>query len=211
MDSPLVRIVITNIAITLNNRYDYSLWRGPPPFLSSQLWPSHKSSKYPNSLIRLAKSRCVRDIDFYLLFNCPCPTPNALNVEQLLRTRREGGRPSWDRTAPWPRRGQSPGWRRRTTAAWERGSWWWKDVTQNRLQIDTTHYLAYPMMREPKTDPIPAPEPATPTVAAPAPMNLAAESMSDLGAEVESSWEAWDTNLTNCNRWAWLFIWSSPG
>lgn len=34
------------------------------------------------------------------------------------------------------------------------------------------------MMREPKTDPIPAPDPATPTVAAPAPMNLAAESMS---------------------------------
>ena len=46
------------------------------------------------------------------------------------------------------------------------------------------------MMRDPKTDPIPAPDPATPTVAAPAPMNLAAESMSDLGAEVESSWEA---------------------
>ena len=34
------------------------------------------------------------------------------------------------------------------------------------------------MMREPKTDPIPAPDPATPTVAAPAPINLAAESMS---------------------------------
>merc|ERR1719318_2239696 len=44
--------------------------------------------------------------------------------------------------------------------------------------------LAYPMMRDPKTDPIPAPDPATPTVAAPAPMNLAAESMSALGAEV---------------------------
>ena len=36
------------------------------------------------------------------------------------------------------------------------------------------------MMREPKTEPIPAPDPATPTVAAPAPMNLAAESMSFL-------------------------------
>ena len=46
------------------------------------------------------------------------------------------------------------------------------------------------MMRDPKTEPIPAPEPATPTVAAPAPMNLAAESMSDLGAEVERHW-AW--------------------
>ena len=34
------------------------------------------------------------------------------------------------------------------------------------------------MMRDPKTEPIPAPEPATPTVAAPAPMYLAAESMS---------------------------------
>ena len=40
------------------------------------------------------------------------------------------------------------------------------------------------MMRDPKTDPIPAPDPATPTVAAPAPMNLAAESMSCLAAEV---------------------------
>lgn len=38
--------------------------------------------------------------------------------------------------------------------------------------------LAYPMISDPKTDPIPAPDPATPTVAAPAPMNLAAESMS---------------------------------
>ena len=51
------------------------------------------------------------------------------------------------------------------------------------------------MMREPKTEPIPAPEPATPTVAAPAPMNLAAESMSDLGAEVDSSWQAWMREL----------------
>jgi len=34
------------------------------------------------------------------------------------------------------------------------------------------------MMREPNTVPIPAPDPATPTVAAPAPINLAAESMS---------------------------------
>ena len=67
------------------------------------------------------------------------------------------------------------------------------------MRINITRYLAYPMMREPKTDPIPAPEPATPTVAAPAPMNLAAESMSDLGAEVESSWEAWDTKLINRN------------
>ena len=40
------------------------------------------------------------------------------------------------------------------------------------------------MMREPNTDPIPAPEPATPTVAAPAPMNLAAESISLLAAVV---------------------------
>ena len=40
------------------------------------------------------------------------------------------------------------------------------------------------MIRDPKTDPIPAPDPATPTVAAPAPMNLAAESMSCLAEEV---------------------------
>jgi hypothetical protein len=40
------------------------------------------------------------------------------------------------------------------------------------------------MMRDPKTDPMPAPDPATPTVAAPAPMNLAAESMSCLAALV---------------------------
>ena len=40
------------------------------------------------------------------------------------------------------------------------------------------------MIRDPKTDPIPAPDPATPTVAAPAPMNLAAESMSFFWAVV---------------------------
>ena len=40
------------------------------------------------------------------------------------------------------------------------------------------------MMSEPKTDPIPAPDPATPTVAAPAPMNLAALSMSLRAVEV---------------------------
>ena len=47
------------------------------------------------------------------------------------------------------------------------------------------------MMRDPNTEPIPAPDPATPTVAAPAPMNLAALSMSCLGAEVWSREEAW--------------------
>ena len=41
------------------------------------------------------------------------------------------------------------------------------------------------MMREPKTVPIPAPDPATPTVAAPAPMNLAAVSISRAWAETE--------------------------
>lgn len=40
------------------------------------------------------------------------------------------------------------------------------------------------MIKLPNTLPIPAPEPATPTVAAPAPMNLAAESMSRLTIEV---------------------------
>ena len=46
-------------------------------------------------------------------------------------------------------------------------------------------FLAYPMIKLPKTVPIPAPDPATPTVAAPAPMNLAAASMSRVGAEVD--------------------------
>jgi len=45
-------------------------------------------------------------------------------------------------------------------------------------------FLAYPMMRLPNTVPIPAPDPATPTVAAPAPMNLAAVSISLLTALV---------------------------
>jgi len=49
------------------------------------------------------------------------------------------------------------------------------------------------MMREPKTDPIPAPEPATPTVAAPAPMNLAAESMSLRATEVDRAAVCWLT------------------
>ena len=52
-------------------------------------------------------------------------------------------------------------------------------LTHSKLEL----YLAYPIMREPNTDPIPAPDPATPTVAAPAPMNLAAESMSRLAGK----------------------------
>lgn len=40
------------------------------------------------------------------------------------------------------------------------------------------------MIRLPNTDPIPAPEPATPTVAAPAPINFAAESISLVTADV---------------------------
>ena len=52
-------------------------------------------------------------------------------------------------------------------------------LTHSKLVL----YLAYPIMREPNTDPIPAPDPATPTVAAPAPMNLAAESMSRLAGK----------------------------
>ena len=49
------------------------------------------------------------------------------------------------------------------------------------------------MMRLPNTVPIPAPDPATPTVAAPAPMNLAAVSMSRLRALVRKPRSAtWD-------------------
>lgn len=56
-------------------------------------------------------------------------------------------------------------------------------------------YLAYPIIRLPNTVPIPAPDPATPTVAAPAPMNFAAVSMSRLTALVwnpltATCWEA---------------------
>lgn len=53
-----------------------------------------------------------------------------------------------------------------------------------RLMMCLMIYLAYPMIRLPNTVPIPAPDPATPTVAAPAPMNLAAVSMSRLTALV---------------------------
>ena len=35
------------------------------------------------------------------------------------------------------------------------------------MRMMTNRHLAYPMMRDPKTEPIPAPDPATPTVAAP--------------------------------------------
>ena len=60
---------------------------------------------------------------------------------------------------------------------------------------------AYPMMSDPKTDPIPAPDPATPTVAAPAPMNLAAESMSLRAAEVERVRLATETGaLIDCKK-----------
>merc|ERR1712176_904654 len=43
---------------------------------------------------------------------------------------------------------------------------------------------AWPMIKLPKTVPIPAPDPAQPTVAAPAPINLAACSISRLAADV---------------------------
>ena len=61
-------------------------------------------------------------------------------------------------------------------------------------------YLAYPMMRDPKTDPIPAPDPATPTVAAPAPMNLAALSISLL------VWEVWRHLTAETEGWASLIM-----
>lgn len=57
-------------------------------------------------------------------------------------------------------------------------------VIRFRIEIRGLVYLAYPIMRLPNTVPIPAPEPATPTVAAPAPMNLAAVSISRLTALV---------------------------
>ena len=56
------------------------------------------------------------------------------------------------------------------------------------------------MIRDPNTDPMPAPEPATPTVAAPAPMNLAAAIKYDyedplelmLSSPESMSLEVWD-------------------
>lgn len=49
-------------------------------------------------------------------------------------------------------------------------------------------FLAYPITKLPNTVPIPAPEPAHPTVAAPAPINFAACSISLLGAVVCIFW-----------------------
>lgn len=76
-------------------------------------------------------------------------------------------------------------------------------VIRFTTQIRDPVYLAYPIMRLPNTVPIPAPEPATPTVAAPAPMNLAAVSMSRLTALVwkprTATWERAD-----CGRKAGL-------
>merc|ERR1712071_252241 len=48
-------------------------------------------------------------------------------------------------------------------------------------------FLAYPMIKLPKTVPIPAPLPAAPTVAAPAPINLAADSISRVAMLVPKS------------------------
>ncbi len=48
-------------------------------------------------------------------------------------------------------------------------------------------------MSDPNTDPIPAPDPATPTVAAPAPMNFAAESISLRTTEVERDRQTTET------------------
>ena len=64
-------------------------------------------------------------------------------------------------------------------------SWFCKEGSQSgesklSLCVKIKTNLAYPIIRDPNTDPIPAPDPATPTVAAPAPMNLAAESISRL-------------------------------
>jgi len=60
------------------------------------------------------------------------------------------------------------------------------------------------MMRLPKTVPMPAPEPATPTVAAPAPMNLAAVSMSRRAALV---WKARWAPGRACGTQGWASEW----
>ena len=58
------------------------------------------------------------------------------------------------------------------------------------------------MIKLPKTVPIPAPDPATPTIAAPPPMNLAAASMSRAGADVCK--EGAGTRAVDCGRTAGL-------
>lgn len=58
------------------------------------------------------------------------------------------------------------------------------------------------MMRLPKTVPIPAPDPATPTVAAPAPMNFAAVSISRLTALV------WKARTATC-CWEAAMLWGA--
>ena len=61
------------------------------------------------------------------------------------------------------------------------------------------------MIKLPKTDPIPAPDPATPTVAAPAPMNLAAESISRRTIEV------WRVRTdSDCGTKDWLHWTADP-
>ncbi len=65
------------------------------------------------------------------------------------------------------------------------------------------------MIREPNTVPIPAPEPATPTVAAPAPINFAAESMSLVTVVVWKFRTAGSRLIDGdagafCNRGLWL-------
>lgn len=66
-------------------------------------------------------------------------------------------------------------------------------------------FLAYPMISEPNTEPIPAPDPATPTVAAPAPMNFAAESMSRLIVDVWKLRTIGDcSGETLAGLWSWF-------
>ena len=54
------------------------------------------------------------------------------------------------------------------------------------------------MMRDPKTDPIPAPDPATPTVAAPAPMNLAAMIHNSIHLLTFKTKEQTGVNVSGC-------------
>ena len=69
----------------------------------------------------------IKDFCFCFLLLSYCPglqkfTPWSVTVKQSwLRRRTEGGKPSWDRTDPWPRTGRIPEWRRRKAAASGRG------------------------------------------------------------------------------------------
>ena len=117
---------------------------------------------------------------------------------KALTKRRGWGKQPSNRRDPWLRRGQIQEWRRRRAEPSRMGfgrNRWWGSRTQFRY---LKHLLV--LFYRLKTG-SPAPEPATPTVAAPAPMNLAAVSISRAWAETAKGLEL--------NRKIWIIKWIS--